>query len=129
MDAYTDSGPTAPPVRDDRPVTKKNKNKRKREQQKQRQEEERQRQLQESNKTSQEAEVIESWEDLDATMDTTSVPRTIELPPTPIIEPEAAKPEPTVVKLPNSKSLYTNERFKRPMRMKLKYGRSTHRVY
>ncbi len=72
-------------------MTKKNKNKRKREQ---REEEERRRQLQESQKKPETVEVVDSWEDIEveAPKDLSSVPRTIELPPTPIVEQVKSSP-------------------------------------
>ena len=74
LDAYTDSGPSVPVTKDDaKPVTKKNKNQRKREAEKMRQ-------LSESESKQESNEVIDSWEDLDANVDDTNVPRSIEFP-------------------------------------------------
>ena len=74
LDAYTDSGPSVPVTKDDaKPVTKKNKNQRKREAEKMRQ-------LSESESKQESIEVIDSWEDLDANVDDTNVPRSIEFP-------------------------------------------------
>ena len=73
LDAYTDSGPSTPVVKDDhKPVTKKNKNQRKRA--------EKMRQASESETKPESTEVIDSWEDLETNTDEINVPRSIEFP-------------------------------------------------